>query len=79
MPTENAPLATMEPVMITTAETRTVDLFCTNDTCDRCSARATVLVLLNSGGELVFCGHHARRHRTALEPVALIIEHNPNQ
>ncbi|OLF16321.1 DUF7455 domain-containing protein [Actinophytocola xanthii] len=47
----------------------------TSERCDRCSAEAKVLALLNTGGELVFCRHHAREHRAALEPLALIIEH----
>ncbi|HEY0003037.1 MAG TPA: hypothetical protein VGB74_21465 [Actinoplanes sp.] len=29
--------------------------------CDRCSAAAKLEVTLASGGELVFCGHHANR------------------
>ncbi|MCT2587928.1 DUF7455 domain-containing protein [Actinophytocola gossypii] len=62
-----------------TIATPTVDLFRTNDSCDRCSAQARVLVLFNTGGELVFCRHHARRFRSALEPIALVIERDPEQ
>ena len=37
----------------------------TVDRCDRCGAQAYVRVVLGaSGGELLFCGHHAR----AVEP-----------
>ncbi len=34
--------------------------------CDRCPARATVQVVLRSGGELTFCGHHTQRYETML-------------
>jgi hypothetical protein len=32
------------------------------DRCDRCGAAAKVRAVLPSGGELLFCGHHARAH-----------------
>ena len=35
------------------------------DRCDRCSAAARVRAVL-PGGELLFCGHHARAHRAPL-------------
>ena len=60
---------------VATAPTHIPDLFRAEDRCDRCSAVARVLVMLNSGGELVFCRHHANANRAALEPIALIIEH----
>ena len=37
-----------------------------NYTCDACSARAAFDVKLSSGGELMLCSHHARRHLDAL-------------
>lgn len=37
-----------------------------SDTCDRCSARAQVRVVLGGGGDLVFCTHHARAYDTKL-------------
>ncbi|MGH3621993.1 MAG: DUF7455 domain-containing protein [Sciscionella sp.] len=37
------------------------------DRCDRCSAAAKVRALLPSGGELLFCSHHAREHETKLK------------
>ncbi len=40
------------------------------DRCDRCGAQAYVRVLLNSGGELLFCAHHGREHTKALTPIA---------
>jgi hypothetical protein len=36
------------------------------DRCDRCGAAAQVRVILQSGGELLFCGHHARKHNARL-------------
>lgn len=32
------------------------------DQCDRCLAAAKLAFTLPTGGELVFCGHHANRH-----------------
>jgi hypothetical protein len=37
-----------------------------NFTCDACSARAIYEARLPSGRELLFCGHHIRRHMSAL-------------
>jgi uncharacterized protein (DUF983 family) len=34
--------------------------------CDRCGAGALVKVTLTTGGELHFCGHHARKHAARL-------------
>lgn len=33
-----------------------------HDRCDGCGAAAQFRAVLPSGGELLFCGHHARRH-----------------
>lgn len=44
------------------------------DRCDRCGAPAKTMAVLTSGGELLFCNHHARIHRAALTKVALWIE-----
>jgi hypothetical protein len=46
------------------------------DRCDRCAGRATVLVVLRSGGELAFCDHHTRKYRAALMPRAVRFEHH---
>lgn len=43
------------------------------DRCDRCGAQAYLRVTLPSGGELLFCGHHARLHSDKLKQVALNI------
>lgn len=37
-----------------------------SDRCDSCAAQAFVAVTLNSGSELLFCGHHYRKHEAAL-------------
>jgi len=43
----------------------------TMDRCDRCGAQAYVRVVLeSSGGELLFCGHHARAVETSLKPLS---------
>lgn len=43
----------------------------TMDRCDRCGAQAYVrAVLESSGGELLFCGHHARAVEGTLKPLA---------
>ena len=40
------------------------------DRCDRCGAQAYLRVFLRSGGELMFCAHHAAAHREKLAEVA---------
>ncbi len=40
------------------------------DRCDRCGAQAYLRVELQSGGELLFCAHHAREHGEALKEIA---------
>ena len=44
------------------------------DRCDRCGAQAYVRVRLVSGGELLFCGHHAREHLPKLRAEAADIQ-----
>ncbi|KEI45949.1 DUF7455 domain-containing protein [Saccharopolyspora rectivirgula] len=36
------------------------------DRCDRCGAAAKLRAVLPSGGELLFCGHHAREFEPRL-------------
>lgn len=43
------------------------------DRCDRCGAQAYLRVTLPSGGELLFCAHHAKAHSDKLQQVALKI------
>jgi len=40
------------------------------DRCDRCGAQAYIRVVLTGGSELLFCGHHGRRHEPKLRPLA---------
>ncbi len=44
------------------------------DRCDRCGAQAYLRVELVSGGELLFCAHHAREHEDKLRQVAASIQ-----
>lgn len=44
------------------------------DRCDRCGAQAYLRVILASGGELMFCAHHANAHREKLTQVAARIQ-----
>ena len=44
------------------------------DRCDRCGAQAYLRVELASGGELLFCAHHAREHGDALKQVAVAVQ-----
>jgi phage FluMu protein gp41 len=43
------------------------------DRCDACSAAARVVATLLSG-ELMFCGHHARKHSDKLRATAIIYD-----
>ena len=40
------------------------------DRCDRCGAQAYLRVELQTGGELLFCAHHAREHGDKLREIA---------
>lgn len=42
-----------------------------SDRCDRCGAQAYLRVELQSGGELLFCAHHAREHSDKLKEIAV--------
>ncbi|MDV2475775.1 DUF7455 domain-containing protein [Rhodococcus zopfii] len=43
------------------------------DRCDRCSAAARVRAVLATGGELLFCGHHAKEHTDRLREMGATI------
>ena len=43
-----------------------------NDRCDACSAAASVIVTLLNG-ELMFCGHHARKNSDKLKSASINI------
>ena len=43
------------------------------DRCDRCGAQAYLRVELTTGGELLFCAHHAREHGEKLREIAVYV------
>ena len=45
-----------------------------SDRCDRCGAAAKVRAVLPSGGELLFCGHHARAHEAKLMELSVDVQ-----
>lgn len=45
-----------------------------SDRCDRCGAAAHVRAVLPSGGELLFCNHHARKHSSKLKELSANIQ-----
>jgi hypothetical protein len=45
-----------------------------SDRCDRCGAAARVRAVLPSGGELLFCNHHARKHSSKLRQLSADIQ-----
>jgi hypothetical protein len=49
------------------------------DRCDRCGAQAYVRVKLISGGELLFCAHHAREHADKIQEVAAHVHDETGQ
>lgn len=51
----------------------------TADRCDRCGAQAYLRVTLTTGGELLFCAHHAKAHSDKLSQVALSIQDETNR
>jgi hypothetical protein len=63
----------MEAMTTTTTEAPTLS---PADRCDRCGARAIVRAVLPGGGDLLFCGHHGRKHAAQLRQVAVEIHDN---
>ena len=57
---------------MTTATARSTSLTA-EDRCDRCGAQAYLRVELQTGGELLFCAHHAREHGDKLAEVAEVV------
>jgi hypothetical protein len=47
------------------------------DRCDRCGAAARVRATLRSGGELLFCQHHANEHEAKLVELAAVLQVSP--
>jgi hypothetical protein len=48
-----------------------------HDRCDRCNAAAQVRALLPTGGDLLFCGHHARTHAARLRDIGAALDPGP--
>jgi hypothetical protein len=44
------------------------------DRCDRCGAAARVRAKLPTGGELLFCQHHANEHQAKLAEMDAVLE-----
>jgi hypothetical protein len=44
------------------------------DRCDRCGAQAYVRAILISGGQLLFCSHHAKSYAEGLKPVVAVLQ-----
>lgn len=47
-----------------------------NDNCDRCGATGQVYVVLPSGLDLVFCGHHGREYESKLLDIAAEVSYD---
>lgn len=58
---------------VTTATAPSPAALTAADRCDRCGAQAYLRVELQSGGELLFCAHHAREHGDKLREVAATV------
>lgn len=57
-----------EQVLLETTPLRAIDR------CDRCGAQAYVRATLLNGGELLFCGHHAKEYAEKLKSVSAKIQ-----
>ena len=44
------------------------------DRCDRCGAQAYVRATLANGGQLLFCGHHAKEYAEKLKSISAHIQ-----
>jgi len=55
---------------VTTAVAPATAALTAADRCDRCGAQAYLRVELQTGGELLFCAHHAREHGEKLREIA---------
>lgn len=44
-----------------------------SDRCDRCSARAVVATVMQSGGTLLWCAHHYTLNETALRAGSAVV------
>ena len=55
---------------VTTVVAPSAPVLSAEDRCDRCGAQAYLRVELHTGGELLFCAHHAREHGDKLREIA---------
>jgi hypothetical protein len=62
---------------LTSPSSDTAAALTASDRCDRCGARAKSLVVLATGGQLLFCGHHTRQHAEVLRQHAAAILAQP--
>jgi hypothetical protein len=58
--------------LVTTALAPNTEALTAADRCDRCGAPAYVRASLVTGGELLFCSHHAAEYRPALEAAGAV-------
>jgi len=58
---------------VTTAVAPSAASLSAADRCDRCGAQAYLRVELQTGGELLFCAHHAREHGDKLREIAAAV------
>lgn len=56
---------------ITVSEDQEFSILTANDRCDKCSAQAYVLVILESELSLTFCKHHWDKNADALLKIAI--------
>ncbi|HEY3260178.1 MAG TPA: hypothetical protein VGJ95_07895 [Pseudonocardiaceae bacterium] len=61
---------------MTTAHIPTLSPLTSHDRCDRCPAAAALRALLPAG-ELLFCRHHGRAHRSRLLDAGAILSPDP--
>lgn len=64
--------------MTTAVETPTQEI-AMQDRCDACGAQAFVKAVLPSGGELLFCAHHGRKHTDQLKDLDAAITDETNR
>jgi hypothetical protein len=64
----------MSATALSSATPAPAPVLTTSDRCDRCGAQACLHVELRSGGELLFCGHHARRYAPKLRTLAVALD-----
>ena len=70
---EGAGVAVPHPERTPPMSTQVMENLTTADRCDRCGAQAYLRVELQSGGELLFCAHHAREHGDKIKEIAVSV------